>query len=70
MLSTSICDYSDIYILKSGTIKITGAGDSDADRRLDKINKGVIFKKCAPLSDCISEINNAQIDNAKYIQML
>ena len=25
----------------------------------------VIFKNCAPLTDCISEINNTQVDNAK-----
>ena len=70
VLRTSICDYSDTYILKSGTIKITGAGDNDADRRLDEINKGVIFKKCASFSDYISEINNAQINNAKYIDVV
>ena len=30
-------------------------------------DKEVIFKNCAPLIDCISEINNAKIDNAKVI---
>ena len=30
------------------------------------INK-VIFKNCAPFTDCISEINNAQLDNAECI---
>ena len=30
-------------------------------------DKGVIFKNCAPFTDCVSEINNAQIDNAKVI---
>ena len=28
-------------------------------------NKEVVFKNCAPFTDCISEINNAQVDNAK-----
>ena len=28
-------------------------------------NKKVIFKNCAPFTDCISKINNTQIDNAK-----
>ena len=27
-------------------------------------NKGVIFKNCAPFTDCISKINNTQTDNA------
>ena len=28
-----------------------------------------MFKKCAPFTDCISEINNNQINNAKYIDV-
>ena len=66
MLRSSLCDYSDAYILVSGTITITGAGNEDAARRLDERNKGVISKNCASFTDCISEINNTQIDNAKY----
>ena len=55
VLRTSLCDYSDTYILVSGNITIIGAGNDDATRRLDEINKGVIFKNCAPLTDCISD---------------
>ena len=29
-----------------------------------------IFKNCAPFIDCISEINNTQTDNAKYIDVV
>ena len=47
-------------------VTITGAGNDDAARQLDEANKGVIFKNSAPLTDCISEINNTQIDNANY----
>ena len=32
-----------------------------------KKNKGVIFKDCRPFITCKSEINNTEIDNAKYI---
>ena len=70
MLKSSLCDYSDAYILVSGTITITGAGADDAAKRLDERNKGVIFKNCAPFTDWISEINNTQIDNAKYIDIV
>ena len=36
MLRTSLCDYSDTYILVSGIITITGAGDDDnVVRQLD-----------------------------------
>ena len=34
-------------------------------KQADKINKGVIFKHCALFANCISEINNTQINNAK-----
>ena len=27
----------------------------------------MIIKNCAPFVDCISEINNKKIDNAKYM---
>ena len=66
MLKSSLCDYSDAYTLVSGTITITGAGNNNAARRLDERNKGVIFKNCVSFTDCISEINNSQTDNAKY----
>ena len=56
MLRSNLCDYADAYILVKGTITITGAGNDDAAKRLDERNKGVIFKNCAPFTDCISEI--------------
>ena len=46
MLRSSLCDYSDVYILVSGTITITGAGADDAAKRLDYKNKGVKKKLC------------------------
>ena len=67
MLRSDLCDYSDAYILVSGAITVPGAVNNDAVRRLDERNKGVIFANCTSFTECISEINNAQIDNAKYI---
>ena len=32
--------------------------------------KKVIFKNCAPFTNCISEINNTQIDNAKDVDIV
>ena len=43
MLTSSLCDYADEYILVKGTIKNTGAGDNDAAKQLDERNKGVIL---------------------------
>ena len=65
MLKSSLCDYSDAYILVKGKITIAGAGDDATARQADERDKGVAFKNCAPFINCISEINNTQIDNAK-----
>ena len=39
-------------------------------QQLDKQMKGVAFKNCAPFTNCISEINNTQVDNAKDIDIV
>ena len=44
MLRSSLCDYADAYILVKGTITITGAGNDDAAKQLDKRNKGIYLK--------------------------
>ena len=67
MIRSDLCDYSDSYILASGTIKITGAGDDDNVRKIDETNKGVTSKNWAPFTTCISCINNIQIDKAEYV---
>ena len=41
MLKSSLCDYSDAYILVKGTITINGAGANDADRQADEIDQRV-----------------------------
>ena len=43
VLKSSLCDYSDAYILLSGTITITGE-DNDAVKQTDEKGKGVIIK--------------------------
>ena len=65
MLKSSLCDYSDAYILVKRKITITGEGADEAARQADESDKGVTFENCAPFTNCISEINNTQIDNAK-----
>ena len=60
------CDYTDGYILVIGTISIASqAGDNPNNG-----NKEVVYKNCAPFTNCISEINNTQIDNAKDIDVV
>ena len=70
MLKSSLCDYSDAYILVKGRIKITGAGDDEAARQVNERDKGVAFKKCVHFTNCTSEINNTQVDNAKDIDIV
>ena len=59
-----------MHIFVSGTITTDGAEADDNAKRLDERNKGVIFKKSASFTDCISEINNTQIDDAKYLDVV
>ena len=47
MLKSSLCCYSDAYILVKGRITITEAGNDAAARQIDERTKGVIFKNCA-----------------------
>ena len=47
MLRSSLCDYSDAFIILSGIITITETGADDAVKRLDKRNKRIIFKSFA-----------------------
>ena len=39
MIKSNLCDYSDTYILVSGTITITGAEYNDAAKQVDERNK-------------------------------
>ena len=68
MLKSSIFDYSDAYILVKGTV--TFDNTSAAGVAANNTNKKIIFKNCAPFTNCISGINNTQIDNAKYIDIV
>ena len=68
MLKSSLCDYSDAYILFKGTISVNNTAAAGAAG--NNTNKKVIFKNCAPFTNCISEINNTQIDNAKDIDIV
>lgn len=48
---------------------IIGAGDNLEERQIDGESKQVIFKNCALFTDCISEMNNTQVDYAKYLNV-
>ena len=64
MLKWSLCDYNDVYIPASGTITVSPHEGFNPNNN----NKEVVL--CIVLIDCISEKNNTQIDNTKYIDIV
>ena len=68
MLKSSLCDYSDAYILVKGTISVNNTAANGV--AANNTNKKVIFKNCAPFTNCISEIDNMQIDKANDIDIV
>ena len=69
MLKSSLCDYSDSYRLVKVNISAnnTAAEGNTEGANANNINEKVIFKNSTPFTNCISEINNAQVDNATDI---
>ena len=53
MLRSSLCDYSYAYILVKGYISVSNTAAADASQ---------IILNNAPFVDCISKINNTQVD--------
>ena len=55
MLKSSLCDYSDAYILVKGNVTVNNTAAAGADAK--NTNKKVIFKNYGPFTNCISKIN-------------
>ena len=60
MLRSIWCDFSDAYIFASGNITVAEVAAADGNNSVE-----VVFKNCAPFTNCIEEINNTQINKAK-----
>ena len=65
MLRSTLSDYSGTYILVSGTAAVTELAAGK-----ENYNMQVVFQSFAPFTNCISKINNTQIDNAKDIDVV
>ena len=67
ILRSNLCDYNDAYKFVRVTIiiPITAAAGAAANNR-----KNITIKYCASFTNCISEKNNIQIDNAKDIDIV
>ena len=64
MLRSILCNHSDAHILLNATITAPNTAVSQAE---SNNRKNITIKNCATFTNCISEINNTQIDNAKEI---
>ena len=69
VLKLRLCNYSDIYIHNKGAIKTTDEGADAPAIKVYERNKQVILKNCGPFTNCIREINNTQVDNAKNLDV-
>ena len=68
IIRSNLCDYSEAYIFVKGTITVPNTEDAGA--AVNNYNKILIFKKCAPFTDCITKINNTQVDDAQKIDIV
>ena len=68
LLRSSLCDYSDAYILVKGNTTVNNTATDGA--AANNSHKKVIFKNCALFTSCTSKINNTQIYNAEYIDIV
>ena len=68
-LESSLCDYSDAYILVTGNIAVKKRNAADtADIELGAITQ-VAFKNCAPSEKCSTEIDGTLVDEANFINI-
>ena len=63
MIRSNLYDYGDAYILVKGTKTVPNTAATGA--AVTNTNKNVIFKNCALFTDCITEINITQVDDAQ-----
>ena len=66
MLRSSLCDYSDAYILVKGTITVA----QETNAAPNNVNKEVTFQNFVPYTNCISRIYNTQVDDAHDIDVV
>ena len=52
MLKSSLCSYSNAYILRKGNLTVDNTGAAGA--AANNTNKKLIFKNCVPFTNCIS----------------
>lgn len=61
MIMSSLCEYSEAYIILKGTKTVVGQEADDVAITSNRNNIQVVFK-CALFTRCISGINNTQVN--------
>ena len=71
MWRSSLCNYSDAYILVKGTITVMAPGANNGGNNIrDKRNRPVILKNNAPFVSCITRINGELIEDADDLDIV
>ena len=60
VIKPNLCDYSDVYVLVTGDMKIA---DIAADTN-------VAFKDCAPVTRCVTHINEEHVETAANLDII
>ena len=60
LLNQIVCDYYDAHILVTGDVTATGGNG----------NTKVAFKNCAPLTKCLTHINDKHVDSAENLDII
>ena len=60
VIKSSLCDYSDVYILVTEDIKVAVVG----------ADTNIAFKNCAPFTRCVTHINDEHIDTAENLDII
>ena len=70
-LESSLCDYSDAYILVTGNITVTRTIAGDPVQRKQVLTEAtqVVFKNCAPFKKCFTEIDGTLVDDPHFINI-
>ena len=77
-IESSVCDYSDAYILVTGNINVTKtialpagspAGTQPQRKQVHTEAAQVVFKNCAPYEKCSTEIDGTLVDETDFINI-
>ena len=68
MIRSNLCNYSDAHIYIKATTAVSNTVVAVAP--ISNQNKKVTFKNCAPFTNCMNEISNTQVDDAKDINIV